>query len=301
MKGQSNEGSNVMPGKTALKTDWIKLGTAGETIDGRTITEQDILDMAETYDQEEYTASINYEHYGFDFGEVIELKTGRSKGGDIQLLGVLSPNHHMLNLNASKQKMFPSMEVFRNFRKKGKSYLSGLALTDKPASSGTSKINFSKRAEHEPNQLFSKSFLEPLDLSLKTEDDAPGWFTKFISTFSQQPAAPAASNPQEDDDMTQEQIEALTASISAGIDAKFAAIEQKLSAAPSGDGEDPAPGEQTPGAAVFSNEQATELQNTVKTLGEQVTALSSKLEKLSATPAGDETPTPTGDEQAKVY
>ncbi|ABG39224.1 phage capsid scaffolding [Paraglaciecola sp. T6c] len=293
-----------MLGKTVLRTDFVKIGTSGKTVDGRDISPLAIQEMAETYDPEEYTAVINYEHYNWagNFGTVLELKAETNAKGETCLFAVLAPNKHMLALNADGQKVFTSMEVINNFASSGKAYLAGLALTDLPASRGTTQLNFSHRVEKD--HLLSTP--EEFNFSLVQEEPeaAPGWFTQFIASFKQ-PAAPAASNPQEDDDMTQEQIEALTASISqglkAGIDEKFAAIVKQLSAAPSGDGEDPAPGDETPGAAVFSNEQATELQDTVKTLGDQVTALSSKLEKLSATPAGSETPTPTGDEQAKVY
>jgi hypothetical protein len=287
-----------MPGKTALKTDFVKIGTSGKTVDGRDIPDNAITEMAANYDPNEYTAVINYEHYSWagNFGSVLELKAEKNKKGEMCLFAVLAPNQHMLALNAEGQKVFTSMEVIPNFSDTGQSYLGGLALTDSPASRGTTQLNFSHRVDKE--HLLSNPEEFNLNLQEDEEQTLVGMFKQFLSTFK--PAAPAASNPQEDDDMTQEQIDALTASINAGIDAKFTALEIKLTAVTSGDGEDPAPGEQSPGAAVFSQEDATKLQESVANLNTAFTDLTEKFEALEQKPAGSNTPNVTGDEQEQV-
>lgn len=52
-----------MAEKTKLLTQFLTVATAGPTIDGRTIEEQDLIDITETYDPSEYTALIDWEHY----------------------------------------------------------------------------------------------------------------------------------------------------------------------------------------------------------------------------------------------
>lgn len=57
-----------------LKTDWLCVATEGDTVDGRIIERQWIIDMGETYDYNHYVALIWPEHeddYG-NFGEVLE-------------------------------------------------------------------------------------------------------------------------------------------------------------------------------------------------------------------------------------
>lgn len=287
-----------MPGKTALKTDFVKIGTSGKTVDGRDISPGAIVDMAASYDPDEYTALINYEHYNWagNFGSVLELKAEENKNGEMCLMAVLAPNKHMLALNADGQKVFTSMEIIPNFADTGKAYLSGLALTDQPASRGTTQLNFS----HRVNKDHLLSNPEEFNLNLQEDDEQTlvGMFKQFLSTFK--PAAPAASNPQEDENMTPEQIEALTASINASIDTKFAALENTFKAQNSGDGEDPAPGEQSPGAEVFSQEDATKLQQSISDLTTSFGELKEKFEKLEQSPAGSNTPNVTGDNEQRV-
>lgn len=45
-----------------LKTDWLCVATEGDTVDGRVIERQWIIDMGETYDYSHYVALIWPEH-----------------------------------------------------------------------------------------------------------------------------------------------------------------------------------------------------------------------------------------------
>ncbi|EDT1786273.1 phage capsid protein, partial [Salmonella enterica subsp. enterica] len=45
-----------------LKTDWLCVATEGDTVDGRIIERQWIIDMGETYDYNHYVALIWPEH-----------------------------------------------------------------------------------------------------------------------------------------------------------------------------------------------------------------------------------------------
>ena len=69
----------------ALLTEFQTIGTAGETVDGRTIEEQWLTDIAEEYDTDIYQAQINADHerwYG-NFGQVHEVRLGKNKEGAI--------------------------------------------------------------------------------------------------------------------------------------------------------------------------------------------------------------------------
>jgi hypothetical protein len=57
----------------------------------------------------------------------------------------LKPNQKLLWLNDQGEKLFTSIEIWPNFAGTGKAYLTGLAVTDEPASLGTQELYFSRR------------------------------------------------------------------------------------------------------------------------------------------------------------
>lgn len=290
-----------MPGKTGLRTDWVKVGTSGKTVDGREIQPTQIEQMASSYDPEEYTAVINYEHYRWagNFGAVLELKAEENKAGDMCLFAVLEPNKYMLSMNADGQKMFTSMEIFPDYAGTGEAYLGGLALTDSPASRGTTQIKFSSKVSVE--QISGDP--EEFNFSLESgEDQPPGWFTAFMKHFKK-PASEEATDPDEGEDMNKEQMAAFTASVTKSveetIDAKLKAFKKELNASNDGEGEDAAPDQSAPEAAVFSTEDGQKLVDTVTKLSEKVDAVTEKLNTAINTESGKNTPESKGGEDAE--
>ena len=85
------------PVLSALETASNLAETAGKTSDGREISEQDIAEMAEQYDQNTYAARINLEHLRFIFpypevsgyGDVVALKAEKQANGKtaLEILG----------------------------------------------------------------------------------------------------------------------------------------------------------------------------------------------------------------------
>ena len=131
-----------------LATNWICIATAGETVDKRTIEEQWLLDAAELYDPNVYTALLWPEHtrnFG-NMGEVLEVKTERDDEGILRLYARLCPAIALLQANAKGQLLFLSPEFTPdgNFRSTGKTYLEGLAVTDSPAGVNTTRLRFSR-------------------------------------------------------------------------------------------------------------------------------------------------------------
>jgi len=130
------------------------IATEGPTIDGRLITRQQIEDMAKSYDPAVYTALVNLEHFisfspdsSFSaYGKVLKLGTRETDilgEKRLQLTAVADVSEAAADLQYKGKKAFASCEIMPNFIGKGISYLTGLALTDSPASTGTESMRFS--------------------------------------------------------------------------------------------------------------------------------------------------------------
>ena len=73
-----------------LPAKWFCIGKSGNTIDGRIIEPQWLIDAATLYDPNEYTARINVEHFlsvvpNSDFqayGDVLSLESVEAADGD---------------------------------------------------------------------------------------------------------------------------------------------------------------------------------------------------------------------------
>ena len=131
---------------TYKKTDWRVIGVSGETADGRTILAKELQEMADQYDPEIYGARINLEHMNFLFpdfaggyGDVVELKAEPWAKDETKtaLLAKLNITDSLQKLWDSGQKIYTSMEITPSFADTNKAYLTGLAITDTPASLGT--------------------------------------------------------------------------------------------------------------------------------------------------------------------
>ena len=147
----------------ATKTKFFRIAVEGQTAtDGRTITEQMIREMVDTFNPDTYGVRINMEHLrGFSpeppfnaYGDVLAL---RSQQDDIELDGKterrwalyaqLDPTSELVEINRKRQKVYTSIEPQPNFAGTGKYGLVGLAVTDSPASLGTHRLKFSTKAD----------------------------------------------------------------------------------------------------------------------------------------------------------
>lgn len=176
-----------------MKTKAFLLATAGSTVDGRTIDDKMIEEMASSYDPKTYGARLNIEHIrGFDgngpfraFGDVLELSTGETEvnfNGKMEkrkaLFGVFDVTDDAKKLNGASQKVYPSIEIEPDFGGKGFAYLMGCALTDSPASIATERLQF--------NRSLPGAITLSLDTAaaLEFDDDKPGdGATSFLSSL----------------------------------------------------------------------------------------------------------------------
>lgn len=187
----------------SLVSYWKRVAKSGPTVDGREILPQELRDIAETYNPSEYTAVIWCEHerwYG-SHGTVFSVRLVEQaedlKEGQVALEAQLKPNDRLLWLNDQGEKLFSSIEITPNFANTGKAYLTGLAVTDSPASLGTQELYFSKRTSR------AAYYSVPLELGA-FQDDKGGqseegkllrMFTSLFKRFAtEEPAGEAADD-----------------------------------------------------------------------------------------------------------
>ncbi|EGI73214.1 putative capsid scaffolding protein [Pseudoalteromonas distincta] len=156
-----------MPGQ--LRTKPLSIAAVGMTVDGREITEQDVADIVETYNPRKYGARINLDHefnwsgwaaknlHNVDIpgmlGDVVSVEAYENEEGVVCLYAVLAPNQGFVALNKADQAVYFSIEISRDFMGTGKTYLTGLAVTDYPASCYTDRIHFSSKSKADDTEV----------------------------------------------------------------------------------------------------------------------------------------------------
>jgi hypothetical protein len=181
-----------------MKTKPFLLATAGSTVDGRTIDENMLKEVAKSYDPQTYGARVNIEHIrGISgekpfraYGDVLELSTAEVEvnfNGKTEkrlgLYGVLDVTDEAKKLSDEGQKVYPSIEIEPNFAGKGFAYCMGVALTDSPASIATERLQFNRTLPG-TIQLSRASDGQPEGaLPIEFSDAAPDQGEEFTSRF----------------------------------------------------------------------------------------------------------------------
>lgn len=274
--------------KSKLKTDFICIATSGYTVDGRQITAQELHEMADSYDPEYYTANLWPEHRRwFNMGQVVEVKAEENEKGETELFAVIAPNQELIEQNREGQYLFTSIEIAPNFRNSGKAYLSGLGVTDSPASVGTTKLNFFNTEQKD--SVFS-DFIK-VDFSIKEdiEDKAlrtlANAFRKLFSHSAQiaeEKPNPENNNNKEDYSMDQKQVDQIVAAVN-GLGAK---IDSHFSAQPQPT--EPQEPEQQKDGETVSKEEFSKLQKEFNALSEKFNALNKEVTQVpNGEPAGN--------------
>lgn len=229
------------------QTGWVIAATEGATVDGRTITKQWIEDMAAQYSTDEYTAMIWPEHFrsnwgpfeGKNWGTVDEVKASTT-GGKLRLYAKLTANDYLLAANKDGQKLFMSIEAEPDYKGTGKVYLIGLAVTDSPASTGTSRLKFSvgeKQYDHEVSQLeelLSSDFIKDTDQQNPEKYSATekGFVAALLDLFKKHTTpepTKAAATDTEEEPMDKQQFETLMGVVN-GLATKVGELDGKVEA-----------------------------------------------------------------------
>ncbi len=275
-------------------SNWNIVATEGATVDGRQISATQIKEMGASYSQELYAALIWPEHSrshwnvfeGNNWGEVPEVKAEK-RAGKWSLLAKITPNDFLLSANKKGQKIYSSIEMHPDFQGTGKAYLIGLAVTDSPASTGTTRLKFSRQTGE--TQEIETDSLELIDLSeFYTVNPLAQAFATIASYFQsggELPEKPTEQPEPEETEVTEEQLKvalkeqfsALKIELKDELKQEFG--QQKPEPAPE-------PEVKTEGATV--EQLSATLEEKLNPLLEKVTGLETKFNKLSQEVPGQE-------------
>lgn len=242
---------------------------AGTTVDGRVIEQNIIDEIAESYSPEVYTARINEEHFdwSYKFGSVLSVEKREDK-----LFAVLKPNSMLLRVVEQGQLLHTSCEFIEKFSDTGKAYLTGLALTDKPASLGTTQIHLSSKDVGKVH-VHSNFTIKPEQFAQQANEADASLFQKFKNWLKSETPIEQFSQQEEEDEMNKETEELLKQSVEQNkeLTGKLGTLIEHLSAQNQ-------PNEET----VIEEVEVTET-NEVTELKGQVQELSSKMTELTTT------------------
>ncbi|VVN03966.1 hypothetical protein PS684_05027 [Pseudomonas fluorescens] len=224
----------------SLVSFWKRVATSGTTADGREILPQELRDIAETYKPSKYTAVIwcDHERWSGSHGTVYAVRLVEEgddlEEGQIALEAQLKPNDRLLYLNDQGQKLFTSIEITPNFAGSGKAYLTGLGVTDEPASLGTQELYFSKKTHKDAFYAASVELgsfeEEPQGEVGKLIGLLTGLFKRFAAdTPPAEPTTPTESKPPMDE-ATATALKALLAQlliVAAGIQAVIEPVAEE--------------------------------------------------------------------------
>lgn len=179
-----------------MPSKFFRVATEGATTDGREIQRAWIEQMAKNYKPATYGARIWLEHYRgvtpdsafAALGDVLALEARKVEDGKLALFAQIEALPALVAMNKAKQKIYTSIEVDPNFAKTGEAYMTGLAVTDSPASLGTEVLKFAagnpdaspfKGKKHSEGALFTAALETDMGLEGDAESIATGLLTKF--------------------------------------------------------------------------------------------------------------------------
>ena len=303
----------------AKQSGWVIAATEGATVDGRTISKEWITQMAASYSVDEYTALIWPEHFrsswgpseGKNWGTVDEVKAAK-KGGKLRLFVKITANDYLLAANKDGQKLFMSIEPNPDYKSEGRCYLQGLAVTDSPASSGTSRLKFSigdNEVNHEYSQLETLQHSDFITTNSEPNNPTPSdKQSKFMNLFAQmaslfstdQQPADQQDEITEEEPMNKEQFDAVMGKFD-GLETKVNDLETKFSKQPKAEETPPVEEptavepESDKTAAGVTAEQFSQLMEKMDGFSKKVDGIESKFNALSQEQGGQE-PDPVGGE-----
>lgn len=179
-----------------MPSKFFRVATEGATTDGREIQRSWIEQMAKNFNREKYGPRVWLEHMRgmlpessfAALGDVLALEARTVEDGKLALFAQIEALPALVAMNKAKQKIYTSIEVDPNFAKSGEAYLTGLAVTDSPASLGTEVLKFAagnpdaspfKGKKHSEGALFSAAVETDLGLEGDAENIASTLITKF--------------------------------------------------------------------------------------------------------------------------
>lgn len=287
---------------SSLVTDWKCVATSGPTVDGRVLQPQWFIDMAETYNPGTYTAKIWIDHMRYaSYGSVRELKA-EEVDGVVKLYAKISPSRSLLQMNQVwEEYLHFSIEVTEDFAKTGKTYLTGLAMTDQPASLGTDEMRFTKVKGRDFTARYAGEVVPDLSKDFTDEEDrfTKTFFKKLSHFFKDE-----HHDETGDDPMNSEQFEAVKGTLEAtqqaveGLAGNMQTFMETFKTPPAKGGEGEGEGEEGAGGetpAPEGGDQFAEIKKSVDTMAEAFTTMASRMEQAVPGTRFRENPNPAGE------
>lgn len=132
----------------------FRVASSGATIDGRQIKPEWLKQAAANYNPDEYAARINVDHGKWaSYGDVIAFEA-REEAGRVDLYADIELNAYGKYVNEAGQKVFSSIELHDSVPGMNGMYVTGLAMTDQPASMRTERLSFSAFSRNKATQAF---------------------------------------------------------------------------------------------------------------------------------------------------
>ena len=219
----------------------VRVAREGQTVDGRELTAQEIQQMGSSYSLEKYGARINLEHFSgwspeppFNaYGDIIKVEAVE-ENGKWSLYNTISALPNFVAMNKKGQKIYPSIEFYRNFAGTGFAYQVGLGLTDSPASLGTEPIKFSANqfaVRTQPNaEIFMSIPAAPAENSNPVSTEQKGFLEQLKTMLTPAQPKPAAVPDDFQATVTQGLVTALNGI--KDLNEKFNQLSQPKSPAP---------------------------------------------------------------------
>lgn len=176
-----------------IRTGFVKVAQSGKTMDGREIKPEWLIEAANNYSKDIYTANIYPEHWEWahNYGTVEALQYSEDEDGVVSLYADMAPNAFWQSDARFGQRLFTSIAVMPNFAETGEHYLYSMAATNNPASLGVEQLQFSKKT---PQALF----LEAVEAEEMPKPKA-NLFSLFNRNKSRETDMPPKTNPELDD------------------------------------------------------------------------------------------------------
>ena len=179
-----------------MPTKFFRVATEGATTDGREIQRAWIEQMAKNYNPAKFGARVWLEHFRgvlpdsafAALGDVLKLEARTVEDGKLALFAQIEALPALVAMNKAKQKIYTSIEVDPNFAGSGEAYLTGLAVTDSPASLGCDVLKFAASnpaaspfagKKHSEGALFTEAVETDLGLQGEAESVATHLLGKF--------------------------------------------------------------------------------------------------------------------------
>ena len=273
----------------------FRVAREGQTVDGRELTRQEIQQMAETYNPEHYAGRINIEHFSgwspeppFNaYGDVLKVEAVE-EDGKMCLYNTISALPNFIAMNKNGQKIYPSIEFYRNFAGTGKAYQVGLGMTDQPASLGTQAIKFSSQqytCRTQPNTEIFTTMTTPAE---QNQADQKGFLEQLKTLLT---PAPTEKKPDEDEDFKTVVTQGLVTALNgiASLNEKFNQLNSQTTPAPT-----PTPVVPTVPVVEQPKPDQDQFAQALAPLQQAIQGLQTQFTNLSATPVNAAPPATGG-------